>query len=90
MNKKGQQAIAGALVAIMIFIMAVQFITPLTDQASTMRNPSNLDCDNTSISLGEKSSCVMVDFMTFYYVGMALIGGAIFFGAKFLIGKAKQ
>lgn len=90
MNRKAQQAIAGWMIAIILFIAAVQMINPMKSFASTARNSANLDCDNSSITLGEKSTCVMIDFFTFYFIGMALVAGAVFFGAKFLIGRASK
>ena len=80
MNKKGQAIMVGIMVAVIIFIAALQFITPLKELVVEARNPDNLDCGNSSISTGQKSTCIIVDWYMFYIIGSimaAAIGNII-------------
>ena len=61
MNKRGQQIFIGIMVAVMVFIVLVQFINPIKGQIDTARNTDNLDCTNTANTVGTKGSCVIVD-----------------------------
>ena len=67
LNKKGQVIFFGIMVAIMTFIVLVQFISPIKDQVIISRNATNLDCDNTSISTGQRMTCVVTDLFLFYF-----------------------
>lgn len=86
-NKKGigLGIFAGAMTAIIVFIMAVQFITPIKDQIIDARDVSALDCTNTSISTGNKATCIVVDWALPYFIAMIIAVGAGLitgFGAK--------
>jgi len=80
MNKKGQAVMVGMMLGIMLFIAMVQLIGPLKDTIITARDPTNLDCGNSSITTGTKSVCILIDFSLFYIVGVvmaAAIGGVV-------------
>ena len=83
-SKKAQGILVGIMMFVVAFIVIVQFIGPIKDQITTARNPSSLDCTNTSITTGDKSTCVVVDITLFYFVGMAIGAAAIFLGGKFI------
>jgi len=87
-NKKGQAIFVGIMVFVMAFIVLVQFIDPIKDQIALARTAENLDCTNTSISFGDRSTCVLVDTALFYYFGMGLAAAAAFLGARFLGQRA--
>ena len=83
MNKKGQMILLKIMLAAIIFIMVVQFIPILTDETITLRNPTNLDCDNSSISTGNQITCIVGDWFTPYYFGVAIaVIGAIIIGGR--------
>jgi len=84
MNKKGQAIFVGIMVFIMAFIVLTQFINPIKDVVSTTRNASNLDCANTSISVGDRSTCLLVDVFLPYFFGMGLAAGAGLLTARFI------
>ncbi len=75
----------GMMIGLMIWIAYTQMIGPLTDAtqdaraATTAAGFSGLDCDNSSISIGTKGTCVIVDFMGFGWSGgvIAMILGAL-------------
>lgn len=78
MNRKGQTVMVGIMIAVMAYIMIVQFVSPLKSFITDARAPAGLDCTNSSITDGEKSTCVIVDFSLFYFIGMAIavaVGG---------------
>jgi len=86
MNKKGQMVFVAIMVFIMVIITVVTLIEPLKDQITTARDSDHLDCDNASISVGTKATCVVTDFTLFYFVGVAIASAAAYFGIKRLSG----
>ena len=85
MNKKGQTMIVGLMVGVMIFMLAMVFINPIKSVIKEARNETQLDCNNASITDGEKSTCLIVDLILPYFIGLvcAVAGGWIF--AKIII-----
>lgn len=71
--KKGQAAIYGLMVAVIIFLAAMAFIPAFQDTIDTAR--TDLDCTNASISTGEKGTCLIVDLTMPYFIGAVLIAG---------------
>lgn len=86
MNKRGQMVFIAMMTFIMVIITVVVLIEPLKDQIVTARDSSHLDCDNSSISVGRKGTCVVVDFTLLYFVGSAIACAAAYFGVKRLSG----
>ena len=81
MNKKatGGMIFFGMMIGVMIWIAFTQLLGPITDATTTARSVSQLDCDNSSISIGTKGTCVIVDWTLFGYAGAviaAIIGAA--------------
>ncbi len=83
-NKRGQAIFAGIMIFITVFIVIVQLITPIKDQITSARNPAGLDCENVSITTMTKATCIVVDTTLFYFVGMALAGGAAFLTGRII------
>lgn len=75
LNKKAQHIFAGIGIFVMVFIVMVQFITPIKDQIIIARDVSALDCTNSSISTGVKATCVVVDWTLPYFVWIVLAAG---------------
>jgi len=84
--KKGQTAIVGLMIGVFIFMLAMAFIDPISDVITEVRNKSQLDCSNSSISDGHKLTCLLVDLMLPYFIAtvIAVAGGWI--GARLIIG----
>lgn len=84
MNKKGQMVFFGMMLSVMIWIAFTQLLDPVKDASGEARSVSQLDCDNSSISMGTKGTCVIVDWTLFGWAGAvitAIIGAA---GGKIL------
>jgi len=81
-GKKGQFIFAGIMIAIMVFIAAVALITPLKDVIELGRDANHLDCTNTSIGVGVRATCILVDMWLFYFVGVVIAGGMGFVTGK--------
>ncbi len=79
MNKKGFGAFTffGIMISVMIWIGFTQLLGPVSDQTAEARSVSQLDCGNTSISIGVKATCVIVDWTLFGWAG-AIIATIIF------------
>lgn len=84
MNKKSQFIFVGIMIAIMTFIVLVQFINPLKSQINTARSPDNLDCINSSISVGNKATCVIVDWQLPYFIAIGMGAAGAFMGGRLL------
>jgi len=79
MNKNGQMIFIGIMTSIMVFIVLVQFISPIKSQIDTARNIDNLNCTSTTNSVGTKASCIIVDWYLPYFLaaGIAVAIGFI-------------
>ena len=75
MNKKGQVAILGLMVAVFVILMAIILADPLGEIIADARDPSNLDCSNTSISTGQRITCLEVDLMLPLFIGAVVAIG---------------
>lgn len=83
MNKKGQAVFIGIMLFIVVIITIIQFISPIKDEITTARSAGNLDCTNTSITVMQKATCVVVDTTLFYFVGVGIaIAAAALSGKK--------
>lgn len=87
MNKKGQVALFGVMVAVFLFFAAVALIPAIKDNIVIARDATHLDCDNTSISTGQKATCLIVDLYLPYYIGVAIaVGFGIMFARRLSSG----
>jgi len=84
LNKKGQTAMLGLMIGVFIFLLAMVFITPLADVITESRATSELDCSNASISDGKKLTCLMVDLILPYFIGVVIAVAGGYLGAKIL------
>jgi len=83
-NKHGQVALVGLMIGIIIFMLAMVFIDPLTDVISETRAVTQLDCDNASISDGQKATCLIVDLILPYFIAMVIAVGGGYLGARIM------
>jgi|TARA_Y100000310_G_scaffold342241_1_gene444513 hypothetical protein len=91
MNKKGAGLVfVGIMTAIVVFITIVQFIGPIKDQVIIARDPTNLDCENSSISVGAKATCVITDLYLFYFFSVGVGLSIAFIGARKLASHIQQ
>ena len=79
MNKKGN-IFFGLSVFVLIYVFGVLFIPFIADDITTAR--SQLDCSNSTITDGDKLSCLLTDILIPYFI-LFFISAA--FG--FLIGS---
>ncbi len=82
MHKKGQAIFAGIMIAVMIFIVAVIFIEPIKEIVIIARDADHLDCGNSSISTGNRMTCILVDMYLFYFFGILMAAAG-----SFVVGK---
>lgn len=80
-NKRGN-VFLGIWVGIFVWMMGIMFLPYLTDDVTTARSSSQLDCANTSITDGTKLDCLNVDLVVpyalwlFFSLAVGLITGA--------------
>ena len=67
-NKKGQAALVALAIGIFIFFLGLSFIDPLKDVITEARAVDQLDCANSSITDGAKTTCLIVDLILPYFI----------------------
>lgn len=85
MNSKGQTAVLGLMIGVFVFMMAMVFIDPIKDVIAESRGTTQLDCDNSSISDGNKATCLLVDLILPYFIAVVLAVAGAWIGAKILV-----
>ena len=76
-NKRGQVALIGLAIGVFIFFLGISFIDPIKDVITEARAVDQLDCGNSSITDGAKTTCLIVDLTLPYFIITILsIGGA--------------
>lgn len=79
MNKNGQVLILKFMIAVTIFVIVLAMAPLISDINIEARSPSNLDCDNNSISNFDKLGCLSSDSSLFLIVtGGLFIAFAVF------------
>ena len=83
-RKQGQAALVGLMIGIFVFMLAMVFIDPIKDIITEARGTAQLDCSNSTISDGNKMTCLVVDLLLPYFIAVviAIAGGWI--GARFV------
>ena len=81
-QKRGQMIFLALMVFVIVFAAIVQLILPIQQQIVTARASDKLDCNNSSISVGTKGACVLVDLSLPYFIGVAIAGAASYFTLK--------
>ena len=77
-NTSGQALVVGLMIFMMVFVTAIILIQPIKELIIDARDTDNLDCGNTSISTGQKATCLIVDLFLPYFIGVVLAAGAGF------------
>ena len=76
-NKRGQVALIAMAIGIFIFFLGISFIDPIKEVVVEARGVEQLDCANSSITDGAKTTCLIVDLILPYFiVTIIAIGGA--------------
>lgn len=68
MNKRGQVALLGLAIGMIIFFLGMGLINPIKDVIDTVRDTDQLDCGNSSITDGQKLTCLVVDVTLPYFI----------------------
>jgi len=76
LNKKSQVGILGLMLWVFTIIMSIIMIPPLKELIILARSPTYLDCANTSISMGQAATCLVVDLYLPYFVAVIFIAGS--------------
>lgn len=91
MNKKGQETIFAKIgVFVMVILALTALLDPLKENTIDARSAGKLDCENSSISTGQKAACVIVDFNIFYFFWMVLAAAGGFIAVKIVKSKTKN
>lgn len=84
-GKRGQSLGIAIILAIMIFLMGIPVINILKPEVATAVGANGLDCANTSISDGNRLTCLAVDLTIPYFIWIVIsaVGGLVI--SRFLI-----
>lgn len=79
MNNKGQTFFFAIVTALIIFVFGMLFLNFLKDDITTTTSSSALDCNNLSISDGNKVTCLAMDATVpyFFLLILSAAGGLI-------------
>lgn len=69
MNKKGN-IFYRLMMAIVIFAAVASMGVPIKDLTADARSASNLNCDGTGLTTGERLSCIMTSLFPFVFYGL--------------------
>lgn len=78
--RKGQTAMVGVMIAVLLFIFAVTLIEPIKGQVTTAR--TNLDCENESLSTGTQMTCIAVDWYLPGFIGVTIAAALAYVGLR--------
>ena len=84
MNKKGQAALVGLMVGVMIFMIGLALAHPLKVVLEDVMSSSQMDCANSSISDGAKLTCLGVDLVLPYFIITIFAVAGAWITAKFV------
>lgn len=87
---KGQMAMVGVMIAVLLFIFALVLIEPIKEQTTQARNTTNLDCTNNSISTGNRMACIAVDWYLPGFIGICIAVALAYIGLRKLRQGADQ
>lgn len=79
---RGQAAVVGVMIAVMLFLTVIVFIQPLKGSIGWARNADNLDCSNASISVGQQMTCIVVDSYLPLYIGFGIAAALAYIGLR--------
>lgn len=71
----GKRGFSSVITAIMVFLVTSVLISPLKTLIVLARDSSHLNCASTSVSIGVRLSCIVVDVWLFYFI-ITLIASA--------------
>lgn len=67
MNRKGQMYLS-IVIALLLFMGGILFVNFLIPDIDTARSSANLDCNNSTITDGNKLACLAVDSVMPYFI----------------------
>lgn len=84
MNNRGQFFLTFML-AIVVIVLALAFAPVLNVFVNDATDSNNLDCTNTSISIFDKTTCIITDVSPFgFIVGLIVLAGGLI-GARIIL-----
>ncbi len=83
-NKKGQTALLSLMLGVFIFFTAMTFIDPMTDVITEVRGVEQLNCSDSTISDGQKATCLIVDLILPYFIAVILAIAGATIGARWI------
>jgi hypothetical protein len=63
------------MIGILVFLIVLAVSPILKEITEEARDPSHLDCSNSSISTGTKATCIVTDLYLFGFIASVLGGG---------------
>ena len=77
-DKRAQSIFVGFMIFLAVLITTIALIPLFKSELGIARDSSHLDCGNSSISMWESATCIIVDFTFLYFIGTAIAVGAAY------------
>lgn len=86
MKRRGQTTIALAIIiGLIVFLMGIPVVNILKGEVTTARGTDALDCTNSSISDGNRLTCLGVDLVVPYFIWIVISLSISIVIARFVI-----
>ena len=79
-NRRGQVLVLGMMIAVFVFIFAIITAPVIKDMINYGR--AEMDCSNTSITTGQKMTCIAIDLILPYFIGAVIFGAVAYLFIK--------
>ena len=83
----GKKKVSGVITAIVVFVITSILIEPLKDFIIYARDASHLNCVGTTISVGSRLSCLVIDLWLFWFVVTAIAASITYMFVKKVLPK---
>lgn len=75
-NNRGQMMLFGLMLMVFLFFAAIVLIDPLKQGIDIARG--SLNCGSSNLTVGQSSTCLIVDAYLPYFIGTVLVAGAAY------------
>ena len=84
MNKKGQVALVNIMIGLVFIFCGLLFINPIKVVLTDVMSSTQLDCSNSSISDGQKLTCLATDIILPYFIIVVIGIGVAYMSYKWV------
>lgn len=87
LGRKGQKALVGMMIGVIIFIMAMVLTEPLKENVKNAINTTTLNSSNPNLGVEAKAAVLVLDLGLFYFISVLVaVSIAVVTGKKTIVG----